>query len=141
SASLSALENFWGLRFARFCAGGRGHSANAYNPTAIVIDIAPRWDKFILGKAHVNSSLKSSARGGRLCVGSRREFLWQMGGGFAGLALTALLDADGFFTRNAGAATPEFDPMQPRSPHFVAKAKSCIFLFMYGGPSQMDMFD
>src|ERR1043166_4201682 len=64
-----------------------------------------------------------------------------MGGGFAGLALTALLDADGFFTRNAGAATQEFNPMQPRSPHFAAKAKSCIFLFMYGGPSQMDMFD
>jgi len=89
----------------------------------------------------VNSSLKSSAPNRRLCVGSRREFLWQMGGGFAGLALTALLDADGFFTRNAGAATPEFNPMQPRSPHFAAKAKSCIFLFMYGGPSQMDMFD
>src|SRR3989441_227470 len=77
----------------------------------------------------------------RLCPGSRREFLWQMGAGFAGVALTALLDADGFFTRSAVAATAELNPLLPRPPHFPAKAKSCIFLFMYGGPSQMDLFD
>ena len=77
----------------------------------------------------------------RLCTGSRRQFLWQMGAGFAGLALTAMLDGDGFFTRNARAAEVDFNPLLPRPPHFRAKAKSCIFLFMYGGPSQMDMFD
>jgi len=33
------------------------------------------------------------------------------------------------------------NPLQPRSPHFAAKAKSVIFLFMDGGPSQMDTFD
>src|SRR5436305_6062985 len=76
-----------------------------------------------------------------LCAGSRREFLWQMGAGFAGLALTALLDGDGFFTRQAGAATIATNPLLPRPPHFPGKAKSCIFLFMYGGPSQMDLFD
>src|SRR5213592_3567658 len=72
-----------------------------------------------------------------VCAGSRREFLWQMGAGFAGVALTALLDGDGFFTRQALADTP----LAPRPAHFPAKAKSCIFLFMYGGPSQMDLFD
>src|SRR3954447_10195545 len=77
----------------------------------------------------------------RLCIGSRREFLWQMGAGFAGIALTALLDREGFFTRNAFGASAELNPLLPRRPHFPAKAKSCIFLFMYGGPSQMDMFD
>src|ERR1051326_4743822 len=77
----------------------------------------------------------------RLCTGSRRQFLWQMGAGFAGLALTAMLDGDGFFTRNARAAEVDFNPLLPRPPHFRAKAKSCIFLFMYGGPSQMDLFD
>src|SRR2546422_9321426 len=77
----------------------------------------------------------------KLCVGSRREFLWQMGAGFAGLALTALLDGDGFFTRQAGAATIATNPLLPRPSHFPGKAKSCIFLFMYGGPSQMDLFD
>src|SRR5260221_648128 len=82
--------------------------------------------------------MKSSSH---LCAGSRREFLWQMGAGFTGLALTALLDGDGFFTRQAGAATPELNPLLPHSPHFLPKAKCCIFLFMYGGPSQMDLFD
>ena len=76
-----------------------------------------------------------------LCVGSRREFLWQVGGGFAGLALTALLDQDGFFGSKAVAATLPNNPLSPRAPHAFSKAKSCIFLFMYGGPSQMDLFD
>src|SRR6266542_3254351 len=76
-----------------------------------------------------------------LCVGSRREFLWQMGAGFAGVALTALLDGDGFFTAPAAAAAPASSPLLPRSPHFPTRAKSCIFLFMYGGPSQLDLFD
>src|SRR5256885_16923647 len=42
---------------------------------------------------------------------------------------------------SAAAATAESNPLLPRPPHFAAKAKSCIFLFMYGGPSQMDLFD
>ncbi len=71
------------------------------------------------------------------CIGSRREFLWQMGAGFSGVALTALLDQDGFFGSTAMAATQGvvIPPPIPR------KIKSCIFLFMYGGPSQMDLFD
>ena len=39
-----------------------------------------------------------------LCTGTRREFLWEAGGGFTGLALTGLLSADGFFARQAVAA-------------------------------------
>src|SRR5258706_8176300 len=77
----------------------------------------------------------------RLCCGSRREFLWQMGAGFTGLALTALLDQDGFFGPDAVAATPADNPLTPRIAHLPRHAKSCIFLFMYGGPSQMDLFD
>src|SRR5579885_2329187 len=73
------------------------------------------------------------------CTGTRREFLWEMGAGFAGLALTALLDGDGFFTRRGFAA--EASPLALRRPHFPARAKHCIFLFLYGGPSQMDLFD
>jgi hypothetical protein len=69
-----------------------------------------------------------------LCAGTRRQFLWQAGAGFAGVALTALLEGDGFFSRLA-AAEPA------RSPRLPARAKRCIFLFMYGGPSQMDLFD
>ena len=62
-----------------------------------------------------------------------------MGSGFAGLALTSLLDRDGFFTRAAAADLAR--PLSPHPPHLPTKAKSCIFLFMYGGPSQMDLFD
>ena len=37
------------------------------------------------------------------CGQSRREFVWEMGAGFAGAALTSLLGADGFFGRHARA--------------------------------------
>jgi Protein of unknown function (DUF1501) len=77
------------------------------------------------------------------CTGTRREFLWEMGAGFAGLALTSLLEGDGFFARHAGAADPEAraNPLALRPSHFPARAKHCIFLFLYGGPSQVDTFD
>jgi hypothetical protein len=76
-----------------------------------------------------------------LCTGTRREFLWEAGAGFAGLALSALLEGDGFFARHASAAEPYGNPLAPRPPHFAPRAKSCIFLFMYGGPSHVDTFD
>ncbi len=78
------------------------------------------------------------------CGQTRRQFLWEFGGGFAGLALVDLLERDGFFGRRALAApiaTATGDPLAPRPPHFQAKAKSCIFLFMNGGPSHVDTFD
>ena len=49
-----------------------------------------------------------------------------------------------FLTRQAVAAdgvTPFANPLAPKPPHFPAKAKSVIFLFMYGGPSHVDTFD
>src|SRR5579871_3278247 len=76
------------------------------------------------------------------CGRTRREFLWQAGGGFVSLALTALLAEDGFFGRAAQAATRgHANPLDPRPPRFPAKAKSVIVLFMYGGPSQVDTWD
>jgi hypothetical protein len=66
---------------------------------------------------------------------SRREFVLRAGVGFGSLALTALL-AD-----EAQATERRTDPMAPKPPMFPAKAKSIIFLFMYGGPSQVDTFD
>src|SRR3982751_6012131 len=72
------------------------------------------------------------------CGQTRREFLWQAGGGFAGLALIDLLTASGFIESKAGAA---LSPLAARPPHFPAKAKHCVFLFMNGGPSQVDTFD
>jgi len=75
------------------------------------------------------------------CGRTRREFVWQMGGGFAGVALAALLDGDGFFGSRARAAEAAGGPSSPKSPHFKGGAKSCIFLMMNGGPSQVDTFD
>ncbi len=77
------------------------------------------------------------------CGRTRREFLWEMGGGFVSTALTYLLANDGFFGTAYAAAAPErtASPLAPKPPHFPAKAKNCIFLFMYGGPSQVDTWD
>ncbi|HEY2841698.1 MAG TPA: DUF1501 domain-containing protein [Pirellulales bacterium] len=83
----------------------------------------------------------SSSLGRRLtpCGQTRREFVWQAGGGFVGTALAWMLAQDGLGARRAAAATSS--PLAARAPHFAPKAKSCIFLFMYGGPSQVDLFD
>jgi hypothetical protein len=65
------------------------------------------------------------------CGRTRREFLWQAGGGFAGLALVDLLARDRAWGGELAA----------RQPHFAPKAKHVVFLFMNGGPSQVDTFD
>src|SRR5687768_5643626 len=81
------------------------------------------------------------------CNRTRREFLWQVGGGFAGLALVDLLSRDGFFARSSRAAEQTAEPagsgylLAPKPPHFAAKAKHAVFLFMNGAPSQVDTFD
>src|ERR1700748_84927 len=62
---------------------------------------------------------------------TRRDMLRQSGTGFGGLALAAL----------RGAESRAGDPLAPRPPHFPARAKRVIFLFMHGGPSQVDTFD
>ncbi|HVX10465.1 MAG TPA: DUF1501 domain-containing protein [Pirellulales bacterium] len=72
------------------------------------------------------------------CGRTRREFIWEAGGGFVGTALAWLLAQDGFFDAQARGAV---SPLAPKPPHFAPRAKSCIFLFMYGGPSQVDLFD
>ncbi|HVK13550.1 MAG TPA: DUF1501 domain-containing protein [Gemmataceae bacterium] len=66
---------------------------------------------------------------------TRRDLLLRAGGGFAGLALVDLFTRDGFFAN----AAPS--PLAPKKPHFPAKAKHAIFLFMNGAPSQVDTFD
>src|SRR3954454_13237449 len=86
---------------------------------------------------------------GNFCQRTRREFLWEAGAGFTGLALSGLLSGDGFFGRTArgdeakgGPTSGGFaNPLAPKPPHFAPKAKSVIFLFMYGGPSHVDTFD
>jgi hypothetical protein len=74
------------------------------------------------------------------CGRSRREFLWEMGGGFVGTALTYFLARDGFFPQTATAGEAG-SPLAPKKPHFEGKANACIFIFNYGGPSQVDLWD
>ncbi len=78
------------------------------------------------------------------CGRTRREFLHQVGGGFTSLALTGLLAKDRFFGGQAMAAdgkTTWNNPLAPRQSQFAPKAKTVIYLFMYGGPSHMDTFE
>jgi hypothetical protein len=63
---------------------------------------------------------------------SRREFLARAGGGCGLLALSSLL------AENAVASPAYVNPMAAKGSHFTAKAKSVIWLFMNGGPSQVD---
>jgi hypothetical protein len=68
-------------------------------------------------------------------VFTRREMLRVSGAGFSGLALAAMLD------QTTAADPPKPNPLAPKPPHFAPKAKRVIFLFMHGGPSQVDTFD
>jgi hypothetical protein len=78
-------------------------------------------------------------------IWNRRKFLQATGGGFASLALQYLLDRDGLLTRSsahaAEASLRSLNPLAPKPPHHAAKAKAVIFIFCYGGPSQVDLFD
>src|SRR4051794_29546107 len=60
---------------------------------------------------------------------TRRQFLQRAGGGFGMLALASLLEQQGLL---AG---------ETKEPHFAARAKRVIFLFMSGGPSHLETFD
>ncbi|MEO1982643.1 MAG: DUF1501 domain-containing protein, partial [Fuerstiella sp.] len=78
------------------------------------------------------------------CGRTRREFLWQAGAGFTGLALTSMLDQDGFLAQQSVAADGAADwenPLAPKEPHFAPRAKNVIFFYCYGGPSHIDTFD
>jgi len=69
----------------------------------------------------------------------RREFLGNVAGGFTATALAGMLGSEGFF--NSANAAPAINPLAPRPSTLPGKAKSVIFLFMYGGPSHMDTFE
>jgi hypothetical protein len=67
---------------------------------------------------------------------TRREMLTQCSVGFGMLALAGLLSEE-----EARAVGVYKNPLAPKSPMFTAKAKRVIYLFMHGGPSQVDTFD
>ena len=72
---------------------------------------------------------------------SRRHWLQATGAGFGSLALSWLLARDGNAGDNANKADRSAGHLARQQPHFAPRAKNVIFLFMYGGPSQVDLFD
>lgn len=74
------------------------------------------------------------------CGRTRREWLWETGAGFTGIALSGLLQQEGFAFGGATEGNSD-STLAPQASHFPTRAKQVIFLYMYGGPSQMDLFD
>jgi hypothetical protein len=71
---------------------------------------------------------------------NRRHFLAQAGGGLGLVALASLFDGNA--SRLGAADAPsKSNPLAPQKPHFAARAKRVIWLFMHGGPSHVDLFD
>ncbi len=71
-----------------------------------------------------------------IALPARRQFLQRAGLGFGSLALASMLHQESNAAPSVGG-----DPLALRSPHFPAKVKSIIWLFMTGGPSQVDTWD
>jgi hypothetical protein len=73
-----------------------------------------------------------------LLLQTRRHFFGQCAVGLGSMALAALFNEG----RGQAAETPQLvDPLAPKKSHFPGKAKRVIFLFMAGGPSQLELFD
>ena len=74
-------------------------------------------------------------------VWSRRSFLFESGGGIAGLALAHMLDRDGLLAAESCQEAVEGNPFAPKPTHFSPRATAVISLFMSGGVSHIDTFD
>jgi hypothetical protein len=73
---------------------------------------------------------------------SRRSFLTSSASGIGAAALASLLSDEGLLDSAQGATGADaVDPLAPRSTHHNGPAKSCIFIFMAGAPSHLDLFD
>src|SRR4051794_1606919 len=77
------------------------------------------------------------ADGDPLLQSTRRHFFRDCGLGLGSIALGSLLASD----VHGRAPEAGVNPMRPRPGHHEARAKSVIYLFMAGGPSQLDLFD
>jgi hypothetical protein len=72
----------------------------------------------------------------RLLFETRRHFFSRCGVGLGQIALAHVLS-----DRISAAPADSHQPMEPKQPHFPPKVKNVIFLFMAGGPSQLELFD
>ena len=69
---------------------------------------------------------------------SRRWFFRDCGVGLGAIALAQLLQAEGLAS---SAPVPISDPLAPKKPPQLAKAKRVVYLFMAGAPSHLELFD
>ncbi len=68
---------------------------------------------------------------------ARRRFLMNSSCSIASYALAAMLEKEGLFASDTSLA----NPLAPKNAHFPGTAKNCIFIFLAGGPSQIDLYD
>jgi hypothetical protein len=73
----------------------------------------------------------------QLLMETRRQFFGKCGVGIGQIALASLLSGGKIF----GATAKAVNPMAVKPPHFPPKVKNVIYLFMAGGPSQLELFD
>mgnify|MGYP001399390212 CR=1 FL=1 len=74
-------------------------------------------------------------------IRSRRQFLNTTASGLGLAGLGSMLTQDGLLSAASAADSDVVNPLAPRQPHHDARAKACIFIFMAGAPSQVDLFD
>ncbi len=73
---------------------------------------------------------------------TRRQFLTSSASGAGAVALATLLKQEGRLAAESSLETASLvDPLRPRTSHFTARAKACIFIFLAGGTSQIELFD
>src|SRR5947209_3690980 len=69
---------------------------------------------------------------------TRRQLLWQCGGGLGLIGLAHLLGREGLLAADHPQA---LNPLAPKQPHFAGRARAVIWIFVNGGPSQVDTWD
>ncbi|MBI1388671.1 MAG: DUF1501 domain-containing protein [bacterium] len=72
---------------------------------------------------------------------NRRDFLATTANGLGAIALASLLRDEGLLAEAAETPNEFHNPLAPKPPHFAPRAKNCIFIFMAGAPSQIDLYD
>jgi hypothetical protein len=73
---------------------------------------------------------------------TRRHFFSRCAIGLGGIALASMLNGRKAFGAESASGLPALpNPMAPRAGHFAPRAKNIIYLFMAGGPSQLELFD
>jgi uncharacterized protein (DUF1501 family) len=72
---------------------------------------------------------------------ARRQFFASSASGLGGIALASLLAGDGLLADEQPVSSDPSNPLRPQAPHFAPRAKSCIFIFLAGAPSHVDLYD